>query len=117
MRFNRRRFIGASAASLALARLSRTAEQKRLPLAFSTLACPDWEWKKILEFAEANHFAAIELRGLMGSLDLPSRPEFAADRLSQTKQEIDCARIEDRLRKQFLRNARECARCEGKIPC
>ena len=88
MRFNRRRFISTSAASLAVARLSWTAEQKRLPLAFSTLACPDWEWKKILEFAEANHFAAIELRGLMGSLDLPSRPEFATDRLSQTKQEL-----------------------------
>ena len=88
MGIDRRRFIMSSAASLALSRLSWTAEQKRLSLAFSTLACPDWEWKKVLEFAEANRFAAIELRGLMGSMDLPSRPEFAVERLALTKQEI-----------------------------
>lgn len=88
MEMDRRRFIMSSVASLALSRLSWAAEQKRLPLAFSTLACPDWEWKKVLEFAEANRFAAIELRGLMGSMDLPSRPEFAVERLALTKQEI-----------------------------
>ena len=88
MRTNRRRFIATSAMSLALARLSWAAEQRRLPLAFSTLACPDWEWTKILNFAEANKFAAIELRGLMGTMDLPSRQEFAAEQLAKTKQEI-----------------------------
>jgi sugar phosphate isomerase/epimerase len=87
---NRRKFIAATAASLALAlgRFLRAAAQQRLPLAFSTLACPDWEWHNILDFAEANTFAAIELRGLMGTMDLPSRPEFAADRISQSKREI-----------------------------
>jgi len=88
---NRRQFLTAatvSAASLALSRFLRAAAQQRLPLAFSTIACPDWEWRKILDFAETNNFAAIELRGLMGTLDLPSRPEFAADRIAQTKQEI-----------------------------
>lgn len=88
MPINRRKFISASAASLALSRLSWAAAKQRLPLAFSTLACPDWEWKKVLEFAKANQFAAIELRGLMGTLDLPSRPEFSMDRIFQTKQEI-----------------------------
>ena len=88
MIINRRRFIAGSALSLALGRLGWAVDQKRLPLAFSTLACPDWEWQKILTFAEANHFAAIELRGLMGTLDLPSRAEFAAERLAQTKQEL-----------------------------
>ena len=88
MLLNRRKFIAASAASLAMARLDLAAEKKQLPLAFSTLAVPDWEWKKILDFAEANRFAAIELRGLMGTMDLPSRPEFAVEQLSKTKQEI-----------------------------
>ncbi len=88
MRINRRKFIATSGMSLPLARLSWAAEQRRLPLAFSTLACPDWEWKKILDFAEANRFAAIELRGLMGSMDLPSRPEFAVEQIPKTKQEI-----------------------------
>ena len=88
MRINRRGFIATSGMSLALARLSWAAEQQNLPLAFSTLACPDWEWKKILDFAETNKFAAIELRGLMGTMDLPSRPEFAVEQLSKTMQEI-----------------------------
>jgi sugar phosphate isomerase/epimerase len=85
---NRRKFIASGAMSLALSGLNWAAEQHRLPLAFSTLACPDWEWMKILDFAEANKFAAIELRGLMGNMDLPSRPEFAVEQLSKTKQEI-----------------------------
>ncbi len=88
MPINRRQFLTASAASLVISRMSWPAELQRLPLAFSTLACPAWEWRQILDFAEANQFAAIELRGLMGSLDLPSRPEFAPERIAQTKQEI-----------------------------
>jgi len=89
MRIARREFIAAVGASLALTRLARGSEAKeRLPIAFSTLGCPAWEWQKILQFAETNEFAAIELRGLMGSMDLPARPEFAADRIAQTKREI-----------------------------
>lgn len=88
MRINRRKFLAASAASLAITRCPWPAELQRLPLAFSTLACPAWEWRQILDVAEANQFAAIELRGLMGSMDLPSRPEFAPERIAQTKQEI-----------------------------
>jgi sugar phosphate isomerase/epimerase len=92
MRITRREFVAASAcgaASLALHRFAWAADTKeRLPLAFSTLGCPAWEWPKILEFAESHGFAAIELRGLMGSMDLPSRPEFAPERIAQTQKEI-----------------------------
>src|ERR1700694_2173138 len=49
----------------------------RIPLAFSTLGCPAWEWKKILDFATQHGFTAIELRGLDGKLDLPMHPIFA----------------------------------------
>jgi len=87
MNFTRREFLASGVAALALSRLAWATKQ-RLPLAFSTLGCPAWEWQKILTFAEANGFAAIELRGLMGSLDLPSRPEFAPERIAKTKQEI-----------------------------
>jgi sugar phosphate isomerase/epimerase len=59
-----------------------------LPIAFSTLGCPTWEWQKILDFARQHRFAAIELRGLQGNLDLPSNPIFASDRIEQTKREI-----------------------------
>ncbi|HYW65761.1 MAG TPA: sugar phosphate isomerase/epimerase family protein [Candidatus Dormibacteraeota bacterium] len=92
MRITRRKFVAASAcgaASLALRRFAWAAETKeRLPLAFSTLGCPAWEWPKILEFAESHGFAAIELRGMMGSMDLPARPEFAPERIAQSKKEI-----------------------------
>jgi sugar phosphate isomerase/epimerase len=87
MKINRRDFLAAGAASLVLSRFTVGADE-RLPLAFSTLGCPAWELSKILEFAQGNGFAAVELRGLMGNLDLPSRPEFAPDRLAQTKKQI-----------------------------
>ena len=60
----------------------------RIPIAFSTLGCPTWEWKKILDFAQQYEFSAIELRGLQGSMDLPANAIFAADRIDQTKKEI-----------------------------
>src|SRR5215470_7297723 len=87
MKINRRDFLAAGAASLVMSRFAmRTAE--RLPLAFSTLGCPAWELSKILDFAQTNGYSAVELRGLLGSLDLPSRPEFAPERMAQTKKQI-----------------------------
>jgi sugar phosphate isomerase/epimerase len=60
----------------------------RLPISFSTLGCPAWEWQEILDFAAAHGFAAVELRGLQGNLDLPTHPVFAPARIEQTKTEI-----------------------------
>jgi sugar phosphate isomerase/epimerase len=73
--------------------ISRAGKVPRLPLAFSTLGCPGWEWKKILEFASQHGFAAIELRGLEGNLDLPLHPIFAAERIEQTKREIRASKL------------------------
>jgi sugar phosphate isomerase/epimerase len=93
MEMTRREFIATSTASLAathFAGLDRFAipDKQRLPLAFSTLACPKWELTKILDVAESNGFAAVELRGLMSELYLPARPEFSPQQLPQTKQQI-----------------------------
>ena len=66
----------------------------RIPLAFSTLGCPSWEWKKILDFAAQHGFAAIELRGIEGKLDLPALPLFAPDRIEQTKNEIRASKLQ-----------------------
>ena len=60
----------------------------RLPIAFSTLGCPEWKLGKILDFAAGHGFAAIELRGLEGNLDLPSHPGFAVEQIAQTKRDI-----------------------------
>lgn len=85
----RRTFLAALSAAAAAVELPSWAGTNRLPIAFSTLACPAWDWKKILDYAATNQFAAIELRGLEGNLDLPSHAVFAASRLAQTGREID----------------------------
>lgn len=94
----RREFVKiASSAALAAAfspALSRAdSKASRIPIAFSTLGCPGWEWPKILDFAQQHGFAAIELRGLHGDLNLPANPLFAADRIAQTKKEIRSANL------------------------
>jgi len=89
---SRRQFLKTlSAVALSRAVLSPllgTTEKSRIPIAFSTLGCPAWDWPRILEFAHQHGFSAIELRGLQGNLDLPSHAVFAADRIEQTKKEI-----------------------------
>jgi sugar phosphate isomerase/epimerase len=87
MGITRREFVAAGAATALLSRWS-WASGEQLPLAFSTLGCPGWDWMKILEFAQSNGFAAIELRGLQGNMDLPARPEFSPARIEQTKRDV-----------------------------
>ena len=60
----------------------------RLPLGFSTLGSPKWDWIQTLDFAAAHDFAAIELRGLQQAMDLSQRPEFQPDGLAQTKRQL-----------------------------
>lgn len=91
---NRREFLTMlSSAALAPMVWAKT-KSRPLPLAFSTLACPGWEWKKILDFATQHGFSAIELRGLEGKLDLPALPIFAADHVEQTKEEIRASNLQ-----------------------
>jgi sugar phosphate isomerase/epimerase len=87
MGITRREFLGTAAAAALASRFGWAAETK-LPLAFSTLGCPSWEWMKVLEFAQTNGYAAIELRGVKGNLDLPACPEFAPERIAQSKKEV-----------------------------
>src|SRR5215471_7377561 len=89
----RRQFLKTASSSLLMSLVWKETKAVRLPLAFSTLGCPKWEWKKILDFAAQHGFAAIELRGLEGNLDLPAHPIFAADRIEQTKKEIAAANL------------------------
>ena len=68
-------------------------EKSRIPIAFSTLGCPAWDWARILQFAHLNGFSAIELRGLQGNMDLPSNAIFAPARIEQTKKEIHNSKL------------------------
>jgi sugar phosphate isomerase/epimerase len=88
MKTTRRSFIQAVSAVAASAAFAQQTPTKPLPIAFSTLGCPAWDFGKILDFASANGFAAIELRGLQGNLDLPSHAVFAPDRIKETQQQI-----------------------------
>ncbi len=94
---SRREFIATgtttSIAALTIPQFLLPLEPQRLPLAFSTLGCPEWTLSEILDFAKGNQFAAIELRGLMGNLNLPSSPEFAPAQIAQTKKEISARDI------------------------
>lgn len=84
----RRDFLLRAAMLLAaLPEIARGADAQ-LPIGFSTLGCPSWNWLKILDFAVQNGFAAVELRGLEGTMDLPSRPEFADAQIEQSKKEV-----------------------------
>ena len=88
-RLTRRRFIQCSAMTAAAALpLLGTASKDNLPIGFSTLGCPAWDWHKILYFGQQNGFAAVELRGLQGNMDLPSRPEFAPEHIAESKKEV-----------------------------
>jgi sugar phosphate isomerase/epimerase len=87
MKPTRREFVSIMALAAMGARYIH-AGAARTPLAFSTLGCPAWTWPQILDFAEQHGFAAVELRGLLGDMNLPARPEFAADKISAAKRDV-----------------------------
>jgi len=57
-------------------------------MAFSTLGCPAWTWKNILDQADRLGYSAIELRGVAGEMDLPKVPELSGSRLVDTKKDL-----------------------------
>jgi sugar phosphate isomerase/epimerase len=94
---SRREFVKSSSAAVAAIActpfLFAKAPAPRIPIAFSTLGCPAWDWKKILDFADQHGFSAVELRGLQGNMDLPANPLFSADRIAQTKSDLAAAKL------------------------
>ena len=86
----RRSFLAALGAGLAATPglLRAQSRSARYPIAFSTLGCPDWTWKTILENAGRHGYAALELRGIAGEMDLPKVPEFIGTRLAVTKRDL-----------------------------
>jgi sugar phosphate isomerase/epimerase len=94
---SRRKFIQSFAAAAATPAILRAGHAgslagkkvKRLPIAFSTLGCPNWEWKKILDQAAQNGYAALELRGIGGEMDLPKSPQFMGAKLKESLKDLD----------------------------
>lgn len=63
------------------------APQERI--SFSTLGCPKWDWSTVLARASQWGYAAIELRGLQGEMDLTKRPEFSEGRLAASLKDLE----------------------------
>jgi sugar phosphate isomerase/epimerase len=92
LRHPRRSFL-LSLAAVATASPLRGARppRSRLPICFSTLGCPAWPWSKIVGEAERLGFAAIELRGLMGEMDLTRRAELTGSGLAGSRRDLATA--------------------------
>ena len=65
-----------------------------MKLAFSTLGCPDWDLAEVIAGARKFGYDGIELRALSGSLDLPGRDDFAAERIATTREYLKREDIE-----------------------
>ena len=87
MSITRRTALAALMTAPALLRAQPRGE--RLPISFSTLGCPKWPWKRVLEQASEMGYAAIELRGIEMKMDLPTLPEFSGGGLSQSVKDLD----------------------------
>ena len=59
-----------------------------LRLSFSTLGCPAWTLRQIVENATRMGYSAVDLRGLLEHVDVNKRSEFTTD-LSETRQLFD----------------------------
>lgn len=89
MPLGRRAFLATVGASLAAPGILRArARSKRYPIAFSTLGCPAWSLRTILDQADRLGYAAIELRGIAGEMDLPKVPELLGSGLAGTKKDL-----------------------------
>src|SRR5262245_44205430 len=89
-KFTRRTFVQSFTAAVVSPALIRARSKvKSLPISFSTLGCPNWEWKKILDHASQHGFAALELRGLLDEMDLPKSPQFTGARLKESLKDLD----------------------------
>jgi sugar phosphate isomerase/epimerase len=89
MSLDRRAFLATLGAGFAAPAVLRAqGRTKRYPIAFSTLGCPAWSWPTILDQAGRLGYAAIELRGVAGEMDLPKVPELSGSRLAETKREL-----------------------------
>jgi sugar phosphate isomerase/epimerase len=74
----RREFIKLNSSLLLAAAIPSSFFNKKYKplLSFSTLGCPDWSFDKIVAFAKANNYDAIEIRGIQREMDLTKAAPF-----------------------------------------
>src|SRR5215207_4128618 len=69
----------------AFAKIPFDIKKDKMPLAFSTLGCPDWSFQKITNFAVQHGYTGIEIRGLMRQVDLTKTNELTKDKEASLK--------------------------------
>ena len=86
----RRAFLETSTGLMALAAFNPLfgINKTRAKLAFSTLGCPDWSLKQIVNCSVENGYKGFEIRGLAGEMDLPKCLEFNKINLSASLRSI-----------------------------
>ncbi len=85
-----RRSFAKACVAAAAARFAFTSAKaaKQISLSFSTLGCPNWDWKTILEQAKKMGYNGIELRGIQKQMDLPTLPQFAGTAWKQSLKDV-----------------------------
>lgn len=84
--YKRREFLQLNSALLLLAAIPTSFSNKKYKplLSFSTLGCPDWSFEKIADFAAANKYNGIEIRGIQREMYLPKSPVFGKENINNT---------------------------------
>ena len=85
---DRRSFLTSIAAGITAPAILRSRRAPRYPIGFSTLGCPAWTWTRVVQQADALGYAALELRGIAGEMDLTRVPELSGSRLADTKRDL-----------------------------
>lgn len=76
--------------AMAVAGSSFDVTKKAPLLSFSTLGCPDWSFDAIIDFAVANNYQGLELRGIQRELDLVKCKEFnSRENTLATRKKLD----------------------------
>ncbi len=84
-KLRRREFLQTASALAAAALTGSVFGFKKTPLlSFSTLGCPDWTFKQIVDFAALHLYQGIEVRGILRQLDLTQCAEFNKQNIAAT---------------------------------
>lgn len=59
-----------------------------MKLCFSTLGCPQWQWKEILSYAKDMGYNGVEVRGVGNELFCPNIPQLLPERIHETKETL-----------------------------
>lgn len=58
--------------------------REKYKLSFSTLGCPKWSFKEIVDFAAKHNYQGIEIRGIQGEMDLTKCPAFSKENIKNS---------------------------------